>query len=201
MSNYIFTPSPTFGVSEHPFATWNNGFTDEEIDLIVSYCDSLDLQDGTVSSEESIVPDVRRSKVGWVSNSPIIGWLYDRLANIARSINGEFYKFDLYGFCEDMQYTLYEEDTNGHYDWHRDSGVPSNSSFPPRKLSLVLQLTDPAEYEGGELELYTSRDPSVVAKKKGMVVAFPSYTLHRVTPVTKGKRRTIVVWVTGPAFK
>jgi len=71
----------------------------------------------------------------------------------------------------------------------------------PRKLSLVLQLTDPEEYEGGDLELMTSSDPIAVLKQRGLISVFPSFVLHRVTPVTKGTRRTLVVWACGPEFK
>jgi PKHD-type hydroxylase len=118
------------------------------------------------------------------------------MANIARNLNGQFFGFNLFGFNESMQYTVYK-DNGGHYDWHIDKGILSSS---PRKLSLVLQLSDPSEYEGGDLEIMISKDVIKLEKRKGLVWAFPSWVLHRVTPVTKGIRRTIVVWVTGPKF-
>jgi PKHD-type hydroxylase len=71
----------------------------------------------------------------------------------------------------------------------------------PRKLSLILQLSDATEYEGGELQLKDSSDHTAVERKKGHLIAFPSYLLHRVTPVTKGIRRSLVVWISGPAFR
>jgi PKHD-type hydroxylase len=120
------------------------------------------------------------------------------MAYIARQLNGQYYRFDLYGFLEDFQYTVYLGGEAGHYDWHIDAGA---STVSPRKLSLVLQLSDPSEYEGGELQFMTSSGITTVRKEKGFVVAFPSYTLHRVTPVTSGIRKTIVVWITGPAFR
>ncbi len=76
---------------------------------------------------------------------------------------------------------------------------PGNGS--PRKLSMVLQLSDPSEYEGGDLELFTSANPIITKKQKGIIHAFPSYVMHRVTPVTKGVRKTLVVWIAGPRFK
>ena len=69
-----------------------------------------------------------------------------------------------------------------------------------RKISIVLQLSDPEEYEGGELEMFVSKDIQKIPKKKGAAVLFPSYCMHRVTPVTKGERRSIVLWVSGPAL-
>jgi PKHD-type hydroxylase len=69
-----------------------------------------------------------------------------------------------------------------------------------RKLSLVVQLSSPDEYEGGGLEIMASSEPVQVTKEKGLICAFPSFILHRVTPVTKGTRRTLVIWIAGPDF-
>lgn len=202
MANYIFAPTPTFGISEHPFVTWENGFSEDEINKIIEYGDSLILSKATIgntTAEDDISP-IRESKVSWMGLNENTGWIYDRLAFIARQLNGQFYKFDLYGFSEDLQYTVYNGEAVGHYTWHLDSGS-SNNGNAPRKLSMVLQLTDPEEYEGGDLELFTSANPTQVTKKRGLVAAFPSYMLHRVSPVTTGIRKTLVVWICGPSFK
>jgi PKHD-type hydroxylase len=202
MSNYIFAPSPNFGVSEHPFVTWEKSFDEPDLDRIVSCCDSLTFENGAVGGLDGVgyKVDVRESKVAWVGLNDDTRFLYDRLAFILRSLNGQFYNFDMYGFSEDMQYTVYDGNSNGHYVWHLDNGV-SDKGNVPRKLSLVLQLSDPADYEGGDLEIMTSATPVQVKKERGMVAVFPSYTLHRVTPVTKGVRKTLVVWATGPSFR
>jgi PKHD-type hydroxylase len=201
MANYIFSPSPTFGISEHPFITWKDAFTDEEIDKIIAQCDLLPKTKATVGGGiDDGISEIRESEVAWVTFDDSTQWLYDRLAWLARTINGQFYKFDLYGFNEPLQFTVYDGDKESHYTWHVDSGI-TDSSSPPRKLSLVLQLSEPEEYEGGTLEVFTSSKPVEVAKQKGLITAFPSYTLHRVTPVTSGIRKSIVVWVSGPSFK
>ena len=85
------------------------------------------------------------------------------------------------------------------YKWHIDKGPGEDR--PPRKLSMVLGLLDSDEYEGGDFEIKTGVESQVLPIKKGRVIAFPSWTLHRVTPVTKGIRKTVVVWVGGPKFK
>ena len=113
-------------------------------------------------------------------------------------MNGQFFDLDLYGFVEDLQYTTYNSVEEGHYDWHMDKG---NLNSSPRKLSMVLQLSDPTEYEGGDLEFMMSKDPIKATKQKGIIYTFPSYILHRVTPVTAGTRKTLVVWLAGPKFK
>lgn len=201
MANYIFAPTPTFGVSEHPFVTWNDGFSEEELSKIIEICDKLEFSNGTIggAKDGQDITAIRQSQVGWLSLNSETQWIYDRLAFIARNLNGQFYKFDLYGFSEDIQYTIYQGDETGHYTWHLDSGLSNGS--PPRKLSMVVQLSNPNNYEGGDLELFSSANPTKVDKKQGLITAFPSYMLHRVSPVTNGIRKTLVVWICGPAFK
>jgi PKHD-type hydroxylase len=74
-------------------------------------------------------------------------------------------------------------------------------NMPVRKLSISIQLTDPNEYEGGELYLYDDDKGTVMDKTQGTLILFPSYVLHEVVPVTKGTRNSLVTWVTGKQFK
>jgi PKHD-type hydroxylase len=97
-----------------------------------------------------------------------------------------------------MQLGVYTEHDQGHYDWHIDSGLETNTV--PRKLSMALLLSDPSEFEGGELQIMRAGVPESVEQKRGRAWFFPSYLMHRVTPVTKGIRRSLVMWVGGPAF-
>lgn len=200
MSRYIFEPSPARDEENNSFVVWNGGFTSEELDSIINYCEgNLYKKKATVygSKIDDDYSNVRISKTAWIKENDDTRWFYDRMAFIARSLNSQFYNFDLYGFVEDMQYTIYE-DNGGHYDWHIDSG---GGNLSPRKFSMVLQLSDPDDYEGGDLQFLISREPVTAKKERGMVAAFPSYRLHRVTPVTKGIRKTIVIWVSGPKFR
>jgi PKHD-type hydroxylase len=196
MSIYNFAPSvihdPTI-----PFTTWNDAFSEVELDQIESYCARLELRDAAVDGD-SQSDKIRASKTGWIRNSTEMEWFYDRMAFVARQLNAKFYNFDLFGFVEDMQYTVYEGDASAHYTWHRDASFKSPA---PRKLSLVLQLSDPGAYEGGELQVLVSSNEDAVVKQRGLIAAFPAWNLHRVTPVTSGIRKTIVVWVAGPEFK
>lgn len=197
MSVYRFSAMPNFGLGEEHFVTWNDGFNDEDIALI----DKMSESRQTVESHTGVdlkQKEIRVSNVTWIECAQDSQWLYDRLAYISNQLNGQFYRFDLFGFQEDMQYTMYDSAAQGHYTWHVDSGVSTSAS---RKLSVVVQLSDPSEYEGGDLEIMTGVDPTKVTKKKGLVTVFPSYVLHRVTPVTKGIRKSLVVWCVGPSFK
>jgi PKHD-type hydroxylase len=198
MSNYQFAPAPPTDLENNSFVTWDNGFTEEELIAIEQYCeDNLDKQEATIAYN-NIDSKIRKSKIGWVENNSKTGWFYDKMAFIARKLNAQFYKFDLYGFVEDFQYTVYDSSDNGNYDWHIDMGA---NSVVTRKFSMVLQLTDPSEYEGGDLQIMAGNQIETVDKEKGKVVAFPGYVLHKVTPVTQGIRKTIVVWVAGPQFR
>lgn len=200
MSNYTFAPMPPTEAENNVYATWENGFSNEELDAITAYCEqNILLSDATISKTDYVgtAPEWRQSRTGWIVNNVNTDWFYDKMAFIARKINSIFYRFDLYGFTEDMQYTVYGSGGD-HYDWHIDSG---GSTVVPRKLSFSLQLSDPREYEGGNLEFMIGKNVDVAKRERGLVVAFPSYRLHRVTPVTKGVRKSIVVWTSGPQFR
>lgn len=196
---YTFAPASTLH-QNHSFLTWENAFSDEEIDIILNICNKLNIEKATLGGtpNDEDFSEIRVSKVGWLNQNPETMWIYDRLAYVARNLNAKFYGFDLFGFVEDMQFTIYDSETYGHYTWHIDMSEASPST---RKLSLVLQLSDPSEYEGGELQTMNSKEPSIIDKKKGLIAAFPGWALHRVTPVTSGIRKTLVVWIAGPQFK
>jgi PKHD-type hydroxylase len=114
--------------------------------------------------------------------------------------NDSFYKFDLTEMTENLQFTMYDESFGGRYDWHVDHGGHQSGG---RKLSVVVQLSDPLTYEGGELQFGQATDDKieVADKNKGCVVLFPSYMRHRATEVTKGTRYSLVTWITGPPFR
>jgi len=197
MAVYSLAPPPSLGVGENSFATWDNGFTVEQIESIRALGDALPLNPATVG-DGNLSDTIRLSETGWIGLNPDSTFIYDTLGFIARQLNGQFFDFDLFGFVEDIQYTVYREN-GGHYGWHLDRG--SSGGQAPRKLSLVMQLSDPSEYEGGDLEVFTGLEPTQMEKKQGLVVAFPSFVLHRVTPITSGTRRTLVVWLSGPKFR
>ena len=192
----MFMPSPDLAYNSTSFAWWENGFTDEELDAICIMGERASPQSALVGAGVND-EKVRGSTISWLDNE---GWLADKLQHIARQLNGKFFGLDLWGFGEQFQYTTYKyvKKSKQHYDWHMDNGPNDNV---PRKLSMVLQLSNPSEYEGGNLELMTGNIPHVCKKQKGLLYAFPSYIVHRVTPITNGTRRTLVVWISGPRFK
>lgn len=144
----------------------------------------------------------RSSEIRWInpmdSNSKFI---VDMLWYFAQEANKNAFGFDI-NYLPDIQYTTYNASENGKYDWHCDT-FWGNPTMYDRKLSIVIQLTDPSEYEGGDFEIdpqYPSL-PRDIIRDKGTVIVFPSFLNHRVTPVTKGTRRSLVSWIQGPKFK
>jgi PKHD-type hydroxylase len=138
------------------------------------------------------VSDYRVSDIAWLSNNPKTSWVYDRIADLAIKANSEMWNFDIWDFQDDLQYTSYYGN-GGHYDWHADLGVGISN----RKLSVVLQLSNADEYEGGELQMNTGGSILNVPKEKGLICFFPSFVLHRVTPLSSGLRRSLVTWLCG----
>jgi PKHD-type hydroxylase len=112
-------------------------------------------------------------------------------------MNAQYFRFDFTGFGEQLKLTNYDHSENGMYGWHTDHG----SIHVSRKLSMSVQLTDPADYQGGNLQIKTSEEAQNIPKKRGLIAIFPSYILHQVTPVTRGSRQSLVAWISGPAFK
>lgn len=199
MSIYNFLPNRPRAEAVIPFVTMQNLFTDDELNALVELCERNEKEQAMVGSglDGKVEPSTRRTKISWLRNNEESNWIYNKISMAARNLNSQFYRFNLFGFVEDMQYTVYEDVDEGHYSWHLDIG-PTNECT--RKLSLVIQLSDPSDYEGGDLEIMASSNPEQIIKQRGLVAAFPSFILHRVTPVTKGIRRTLVVWVAGPDF-
>jgi PKHD-type hydroxylase len=184
-------------------AYWEGFLTDDEINKILAMPEWLKANDACVGGSgdhSEINKNIRTTDVGWLGLNHETAWIWEKLTNVIADVNNQFFKFDLTGCYELMQLGIYKETDKGHYDWHIDASPTDKHA--PRKLSMSLLLSDPSEFEGGELQVKTCNDEVQTLKMtKGMAWFFPSYMLHRVTPVTKGVRRSIVLWVGGPEFK
>lgn len=191
---YLLTP---YTSKIEPFVWWEGAFTDQELDWLQEKAKAAD-QNAQVSGKGVGVVDakIRRSQVSWLDNNPNTEWVFKKLANVASQLNAQYFRFDLDGFGEALQLTNYDQSEGGMYGWHQDYG-----GLISRKLSMAVQLTDPSEYEGGNLEVMTSATPTKVRKQRGLIAVFPAYTLHQVTPVTQGSRQSLVAWISGAPFK
>lgn len=167
---------------------------------------------------DALNKDKRNSKNTWV---PTTHWTAGLVWHYIERANRENFLYDIRNIDgESMQYTEYGE--GEFYTWHNDAGISCH--YKPvsvgnhhegrekdfiqenlelvRKLSFVVQLSDPEDYEGGNLQLIAEDGKSYFApRKKGTVIVFDSRTSHRVLKVTKGKRKSLVGWVVGPRWK
>lgn len=175
----------------------NNALPLDIINDIREFCDVQNLADAEVGHNQvgRLDKTKRRTKVFWIPKNKQFLNLYRTFFDIINTCNNEFFQFRLHEMIENIQYSVYNSEDNGYYDWHTDMGSSNN-----RKLSLVCHLSDPSEYEGGELQINMSGKSIDTEKGLGNIIIFPSYLVHRVTPVTKGVRRTLVLWVAGPPF-
>jgi PKHD-type hydroxylase len=192
--HYLLTPHAK---PIEPFVWWEGAFTNQELDWLQQKARAAE-QTATVGGVAGSAVDnnVRRSQVSWLDNNLNTKWVFEKLGYVVSQLNADYFRFDLTGFGETLQLTNYDQSENGMYGWHQDYGAKVS-----RKLSLTVQLTDPSEYEGGNLQIMTTGTPVNARKQRGLIVAFPSYVLHQVTPVTQGSRQSLVAWVSGPAFK
>jgi len=174
------------------WAYWEDGFSTAECKKIIELGESKTLSRGTVIGGK----EVRESDIVFIHPDDDSIWLFQKITGIVNAINDKFFRFDLTGMVEGLQFTKYEA-PGGYYGKHVDAA----GTVPVRKLSFTLQLSDPNEYEGGDLCLYFNDEPIRVNRKQGFVAVFPSWALHEVEPVTKGTRYSLVVWITGAAFR
>lgn len=148
---------------------------------------------------------LRRSRVTWIPPEGATAWLFERLAAVVERANRQW-GFELTGFGEDLQLTTYDE-PGAFYTWHQDG---LDADVATRKLAVVVQLTDPDDYDGADLELFEvvadldddeRAEWTAGCRAKGTAVVFPAFEYHRVTPLRAGVRRSLVAWVSGPPFR
>jgi PKHD-type hydroxylase len=195
-SNVLFEPKL---VDTQNYYFFEKGFTDEELDKIYKDVANIQFINAGTGPENNQDKSIRSSSVKWVPKNKEWGWLYDKMMTMIKEANDTIWNFDLYSVLDDIQYTEYHATNDGHYGWHQDIGPGALST---RKVSITVQLSGPDEYEGGDLEYWKGgQDIQKAPRGKGVVFIFPSYMMHRVTPVTKGVRRSFVLWVGGGHYK
>ena len=141
--------------------------------------------------------NVRKSEIVWLNEPWINRHLHPFVHHANRNAGWNFQ----YTGHENIQFTKYVDD--GHYDWHADMDVEPPNHGIVRKISMTIPLVDGSEYEGGDFVIKNSFGDEIVikeARKKGSVIVFPSFLLHKVTPVTSGTRYSLVMWTLGQPF-
>ncbi|MFN4283732.1 MAG: 2OG-Fe(II) oxygenase [Alphaproteobacteria bacterium] len=192
-----------------PFYVYQKSvFPADFCDKVIAEGEKLQHTSGTVGmfEGERENAEIRSTELAFFPQEPAYGWLYDYILQFINAANTKYWNFKL-SAVEPVQYGVYN--TSQYYHWHVDQHPypykeGANKGLT-RKLSFTMQLTDGDDYEGGDFELKDPGEENKVMKidgirARGSVIIFPSFIFHRVTPVTKGTRRSMVGWVIGPPF-
>ena len=196
----------------NPLIWYSTGISKELVDLVEKDLTELDKNFEQAKTFGGLTLDKRDSKTTWL---PSTHWTVGLSYHYVLRANRENFLYDITGFDgESMQYTSYEK--GEYYGWHNDASI--EVSFKPtdnkqenfvvtnseqiRKLSFILQLSDPDDYEGGEVQFMNGDGTTFFAPKtRGTVVVFDSRLQHRVKKIISGHRKSIVGWVVGPRWK
>jgi PKHD-type hydroxylase len=198
MFHYPIPPRPPVQKRTPPFV-WGQGiFTEPELDKINAYAATLPAKPVKVGVTAMVKPNLNRSIVRWLQPSSDTLWIYQKITMMVSLLNSQHFKYDITGFDEPLYHVTYLGDDQGHYDWHVDRNGEGQLA---RKLSITFQMTDPAAYDGGDLEINAYGAIDKCPRERGKLILFPSYEVHRVTPVTRGTRSALVAWVAGPPFR
>jgi PKHD-type hydroxylase len=180
-----------------PFAL-PDAFSAVECDRIIALAGTAPLAEaGLVRNATD--HNIRRAELAWLDDRADAVWVMDRIITLVARANREAFDFALTDFAESAQLARYGAEREGHFDWHSDIGAGAVAAR--RKLTMVVQLSEPLAYSGGLLEIWPDGHVRQAAAARGTAVVFPSFTLHRVTPVTTGERWSLTIWAHGPAFR
>ena len=176
-------------------------FTPEQCNKIIAAGRAEPRNDASVGSDKGfkdgeVNTKTRTSHISWIPFKKMTD-MYKDIEKIMKATNGNHFGFDGMEINELAQYTEYPE--GGFYDWHVDNDVNMQHEPPVRKISMTLLLSPESEFEGGDLELM--KEGKIAKLKQGHAVFFASFIRHRVTPVIRGKRNSLVMWFGGTPFR
>ena len=176
-------------------------FTPEQCQMIIQAGRNEPKQDAYVGNKQGIKggelnTKTRTSHISWIPFKKMND-MYKDIEKIMIATNGNHFGFDGMQITEMAQYTEYPE--GGFYEWHVDNDVNFAHEPPVRKISMTLLLSPENEFEGGDLEL--GSEGKVAKLKQGNAIFFASFIRHRVKPVIRGNRKSLVMWFGGTPFK
>ena len=178
--------------------TVSGAFTTAECDLIVAAIANVPADEALLVGRNRDHKQ-RNAELVWMDDVGDLSWVMTRLIELVSHSNKNQFNFDLREFAESPQVASYDAAKAGHFAWHSDIG--HGLAAGKRKLTLVLQLSNPDTYDGGNLEIRPSAQILSANRAQGSVSVFPSFALHQVTPVKRGIRRSLTVWAHGPALR
>ena len=174
-------------------------FSPEQCQQIINTGQSLPAKTAEVGGNikgGEVDKNIRTSHISWIPFDALEP-MYRKLEHVMHQTNQNHFGFEGMQLTEPAQYTEYPE--GGYYQWHQDSNFECAHEPPVRKISMTLLLSHESEFEGGELELMAPGKKAPI--KQGHAIFFASFISHRVAPVTRGLRKSLVVWFGGPPLK
>jgi PKHD-type hydroxylase len=180
-----------------------NALSNDQCDALIALVQAHQMKDaGLVGG--ATAHSIRRAEIAWLDDIAQASWVMDEMISLVAKANREAFNFDLSDFGESPQVARYGAEREAHFDWHSDIPTKVGGAgtwAAKRKLTIVVQLSDPAAYEGGSLQLRPDSNITDSPRARGTAIIFPSFVLHRVTPVTAGTRWSLTLWSHGPAFR
>lgn len=180
---------------------WKEHFPKHVCERIINQLKDEVTQDARVTLKGIKDPNIRKADLTWLEDEKY-AYIYDNIWGITREINEDLFNFHLTNM-ESIQFTKYDSSRGGFYKPHQDVFWLDPRKDTHRKLTCVVQLSDPKDYTGGDLVLHECEivpDPDEV-KAQGTVIFFPSFVMHEVKPVLTGVRYTLVCWIYGPKWR
>ena len=150
----------------------------------------MDRPEGGVDTKKRV------TTIGWIPFDEMKP-MYDQVNSFIQKCNRNHFGFEDVHVTEQAQFTEYPE--GGFYDWHMDCDVNMKYEPPVRKISMTVLLSPENQFEGGDLEIMAKGKR--VPLKQGQAIIFASFLNHRVAPVTRGVRQSLVMWFGGTPFK
>ena len=186
------------------WCVFNKNFSKEYCERIIELSNNIPKQVATIGvNGVTISSEYRRSQIAFIQRDMLeFQLLFDDLWKLCCTANNDWFNFHISKF-DYIQYAEYSSTEHAEYKRHHDVFYMNNDLKYHRKLSAVVQLSDPDSYTGGELEIYNidSECPADMFKNQGSVILFPSFTTHAVLPVTRGVRNSLAIWVDGPKWR
>jgi PKHD-type hydroxylase len=199
------TIGETAGINRSPVlmeggtVKWHGLFTSVQLDALERQCDSLPLEAARLTGKGN--DSIRTTQVAWFHRNAETEDLYRRMEAVVLRLNADLFHFELSGLTT-VQYAIYRESEAGYFDWHNDYGrYRGDPGQEPRKITMSLQLSENASYDGCDLEVRAAHPVDIAPRERGTLVAFRANALHRVTPITRGVRKSLIIWAVGPEFR
>lgn len=188
--------SETQNMDLYNYYYFNEVFNPNELNEIIKTCESLPKQivtEGYESTDDSI----RRSEISYLDYNDDNHWIFERVYEYINQSNIDMgWNFDIDGIESSIEYSVYY-DNSGHFNWYCDMLLDNNNN----KLIAYLDLSTKEEYKGGDLQINLGSTISDVDSNVGTLTIFPTYLLHRVTPIMSGVKRSLIIRATGKSFR